>query len=375
MALFFKPKKYLGIDIGTNSIKLVELKKEGDKIALNTYGELRIVGKENGEQGGGAIDIMHVPEKQLIDMLRQLVVATRATAKDAVFSLPVFSTFITLIDLPMMDEKEIASSIQFEAKKYIPVPMEEVQFSWSVIDRPNVAPGMMPSRDTSSPLPSSQMAGPASRIQVLIVAVPNEIIAKYKNIAKGAGLNAAFEIETFSIVRSLARKGVDDKGVSVIVDIGFKSTEICLIDNGLLRLSHNFETSGASFTRALSTAMNIGFKSAEDLKLQRGLKFSMSEKSAMDSLLPLIDMIVFEIERTMINYQQRTGKRAQKVILSGGTANMPGLVDYLSNHLGVVVTVADPFSSVVFNASLNKILRDVGPTFSVAIGLAKKNLV
>lgn len=370
----FKPKKYLGIDIGTSSIKLVELKHEGEKVLLNTYGELRIAGKAEGSNK--IIDIMHIPEKQLIDMLRQLMIATRSTAKDAVFSLPVFSTFITLIDLPFMEKQELANSLVFEAKKYIPVPMEEVQFSWSVVENISGFPEQVSvSSKRSSPLLSAQLDAPSNKMQVLLVAVPNEIIAKYKNIAKILGVNAGFEIETFSLVRSLVKKGIDDKGVVVIVDMGFKSTEICLIDGGLLRLSHNFETSGASLTKALSTSLNVSFDGAEDLKTKKGLKLSVSEKSALDSLMPLIDMIVFEIERTIINYHQRTGRRAQKIILSGGTANMSGIVDYFSNHLGVVVTVADPFSRVSCPSSLNQNLRDLGPTFSVAVGLAEKNLV
>lgn len=341
---------------------------------LNTYGELRIAGKAEGSNK--IIDIMHIPEKQLIDMLRQLIIATRSTAKDAVFSLPVFSTFITLIDLPFMEKQELANSLVFEAKKYIPVPMEEVQFSWSVVENISGLPGQASaSINKSSPLPSAQLEAPSNKMQVLLVAVPNEIITKYKNIAKSLGVNAGFEIETFSLVRSLVKKGIDDKGVVVIVDMGFKSTEICLIDGGLLRLSHNFETSGASLTKALSTSLNVSFEGAEDLKTKKGLKLSFSEKSALDSLMPLIDMIVFEIERTIINYHQRTGRRAQKIILSGGTANMSGIVDYFSNHLGVVVTVADPFSRVSCPSSLNQNLRDLGPTFSVAVGLAEKNLV
>lgn len=378
MFQLFKPKKYLGIDIGTSSIKLVELKEEGGKIILNTYGELKI--SESDADNKLKMDILHMSDKQLADMLRQLIIATKASAKDAIFSIPVFSSFITLMDLPVMSDKELQESIPFEAKKYIPVPINEVQFSWSIIEKPA---GKIDSSKNKNPQGSSAInpSGPLSsvglvgKMQILIVAVPNEIMAKYKNIAKLAGLNAGFEIETFSIARSLVKGGVDSSGVVAIVDVGAKSTEICVVDNGLLRMSHNFETSGINITKALSQSLNLNFDQAEEFKTKKGIKLFASEKSAMDSILPLIDMIIFEIERININYQQRSGKRVQKIILSGGTANLPGLVDYVSNHMGLAVSVADPFSRISSSPVLGQILRDAGPTFSVAVGLAERNLV
>lgn len=340
---------------------------------LNTYGSLKI---ENGESGKGKdIDIARIPEKQLIDMLRQLIVATRSSAKDAVFSLPVFSTFITLIDLPFMSDKELASSIPFEAKKYIPVPLEEVQFNWSIIEKISGPYGDGQPQNSAPLSPPTQIQALGGKIQVLFVAVPNDLIARYKNIAKSVGLKGTFEIETFSLVRALSLKGDSGKGVSVVVDMGFKSTEICLIDNGLLRLSHNFEVSGESITKAIQAVLNLDYGGAEDFKLKKGLKAPASEKSAVDAILSLINTIVFEMEKTIMNYQQMTGRKAQKIILSGGTANMPGLVDYLSNYLGIAVTVANPFSEISHSPALSQNLREVGPSFSVAIGLAKKNLV
>lgn len=357
--LFFKPHKYLGIDIGTSSIKLVELKKEGNEIVLNTYGALKLSeGQKDAEKEN--TDILRLSDKQLSDLLRQLLFASRATAKDAVFSVPVFASFVTLIDLPQMSEREIAASLPYEARKYIPVPISEVQFNWSVL-KPYELTGGQP--------------GPmADKMQVLIAAVPKDVIAKYKNIAQGAGLKAEFEIETFSMTRALARIDMG-QGAVIVADIGAKSTEICVIDEGLLRLSHNFETSGSNITQALSGALNLDLEKAEEMKMQKGIKSALAEKSAQDAILPLLDMIVFEIDRTNLNYQQRTGRRAQKIILSGGTANLPGFVDYLSNHLGIAVTIANPFSKISTPPVLDHVLREIGPSLIVAVGLAKRNLV
>lgn len=371
--LFFKPNKYIGIDIGTGSVKLVELKKDGDNISLSTYGELKIAGSKEGGDKADKADILHMPEKQFSELLKQLLIASKTTAKNAVFSIPVFSAFITLIDFPLLSDKELASSIPFEARKYIPVPVNEVQFSWSVVEKPASHPGGAPVAPNPA-IPAGIASASANKMQVLLVAVPNEIITKYKNIAKSIGIEAEFEIETFSITRSLIKKGINDKETVIIADIGSKSTEICLIDNGLLRLSHDFETSGSSITKALSSGMNLDTEKAEEMKIKQGMS-SVSERKIIDSIMPLIDMIIFEIERTASNYQQKTGRKTQRVILSGGTANLPGLVDYLSNHLGMVVSVADPFFGLSASQVLTPILRDIGPSFSVAVGLAERNLV
>lgn len=372
--LFFQPKKYLGIDIGTGSVKLVELKKDGEKISLSTYGELRVASsKESGAKISDKADILHMPEKQFSELLKQLMTASKTTAKNAVFSIPVFSAFITLIDFPLLLDKELADSIPFEARKYIPVPVNEVQFSWSVVEKPALQSGGALAAPNPA-IPAGIVSASANKMQVLLVAVPHEIIAKYKNIAKSVGLEAEFEIETFSITRSLIKKGVNDKETVIIADIGAKSTEICLLDNGLLRLSHDFETSGSSITKALSSGMNLEPEKAEEIKIKQGMS-SLSERKITDSIMPLVDMIIFEIERTSANYQQKTGRKTQRVILSGGTANLPGLVDYLSNHLGMVVSIADPFFGLSASQILAPTLREIGPSFSVAVGLAKRNLL
>lgn len=357
----------------------MELRKEGERTVLNTYGELKIAEGKDGKTG--KIDILHIPEKQLSDMLRQLIIATKATAKDAVFSIPVFSSFVTLIDMPVMSLKELAGSIEFEARKYIPIPTSEVQFSWSIVEKPDekIAQKII-NQEKSQAISAgentfSQVGIKSDNIRVLLVAVPNDIVAKYKSIIKRIGISADLEIETFSITRSLIKRGIDDNGVVIIVDIGGRSTEICVVDRGLLRLSHNFEASGASITKAISISANVDIKRAEEFKMKKGLKLSAPEKPILDSILPLIDMIVFEIERTNVNYQQRTGRKAQKIILAGGTSNLPGLVDYLSNQLGIMVAIADPFSNLSSSPILSKTLREIGPTFSVAVGLAERNLV
>ncbi|KKQ39002.1 MAG: Type IV pilus assembly protein PilM [Candidatus Moranbacteria bacterium GW2011_GWF2_37_7] len=350
----------------------MELKKDGDRVTLNNYGELKIVDFMNVKTG--KVDISRLSDKELIDMIRQLLVATRTNIKNAIFSIPIFSSFVTLIDLPPMSDKELAESIPFEARKYIPVPTNEVQFSWSIIEgfrqqsSSQALANLPASKGTSSEI--------TSRVQVLLVAVPNEIINRYKNIAKSAGLIAEFEVEAFSVVRSLIKKGIEDKGVVIIADIGAKSTDICVVDNGFLRMSHNFETSGSSITKALSESAGLNQEKAEEFKIKKGIKLASSEKLALDSILPLIDMIIFEIQRIDTGYQRRTsGRKVQKIILSGGSANLPGLVDYISNQLGIVVTIADPFSKLSASSILNQTLREIGPTFSVAVGLAERNLI
>lgn len=351
---------------------MAEIKKDGDKLMLNNYGELRIIDSMNIKTG--KVDISRLSDKELIDMIRQLLTATRTNAKNAIFSIPIFSSFVTLIDMPLISEKELVEAIPFEARKYIPVPADEVQFNWSIVEKSAQQSNALKSPD--SPASKGVLSGASNKIQVLLVAVPKEIINRYKNIAKSVGLIAEFEVEAFSAARSLIKKGIDDKGVLIIADIGAKSTDICVVDGGLLRMSHNFESSGSNITKALSEGVKLSLEKAEEFKIKKGIKLASSEKSALDSILPLIDMIIFEIQRIDMNYRQRTdGRKVQKIILSGGSANLPGLVDYISNHLGIAVTIADPFSELSVSSVLSQTLREIGPTFSVAVGLAERNLV
>ena len=189
MAFFdrFLPKKegsVLGVDIGSSSLKVVQLRKEKGQAVLETYGELAL-----GPYGGGDIgQATNLSAEQLAEPLKDLLREAKVTTKSCGVSIPFARSLLTLVDLPYRsDAKEQKTVIELEARKYIPVPISEVQLDWFVVpqaEAPDTPPALR-------------------KISVLLVAVHNDELKLLQGIVSGAGLSASFyEIEIFSTVRA-----------------------------------------------------------------------------------------------------------------------------------------------------------------------------
>ena len=183
----FKPKIKLGIDIGTASIKIVELGKEGGRFNLTNYGifELRSLGAASQEAKSKGL--LKLPDAEVVWGIKEILKKANITSKDVVASIPSFSTFATVIELPYLSTEDLARAVQFEAKKYIPIPLNSVVLDWSIID--SFIPGQQPSSaDDKLPATKPSKQNP-SMVDIFIAAVPIEETVKYQNIMKNAGLN------------------------------------------------------------------------------------------------------------------------------------------------------------------------------------------
>lgn len=311
--LFKKSGRQLGIDLGSASIKIAELEKEeGGRTKLVNYAMVQM----KDEAG---LRFPDMGEEALANILRTIVKEAKFSSKKASISLPVDKTFTTLMDFPEMSEKELVAAIPFEAQKYVPVSLDEVILDWTVVPVPEKA---APAK--------SEEAGQAGKntLQVLLIAVHKDVINRLTRIAKLADLEvAALEQEAFSMARSLIG---NDKNVYVLADLGKKSTDIIVIDQGFIRLSHNLESNNK-------------------------------------------EIILMEIDRIVNIYQMKYNRKVGQCVLSGGRVGEKELQSFLAEKLKIPVRVGDPFARVDKNNSLQEILKEIGPQFSVAIGLAMRN--
>ncbi len=342
--LFGKPPSVLGIDIGTTSIKVVELQKERKGIKLRNYGEFFSPDRELLPVKTSFISFF---EEEIADFLKRILKEAKIETKNAHFSLPLFSSFFTIVKLPLMKPEEIPEAVKLQAHQYIPVPVEEVVLDWSIIEE--------------------EEALLENKIEVLLVAVPKDVIKKYVRIAKLLGLSLkTLEVESFSETRAL----VKDKRPTLIIDIGGRTTNIIIVDKGFIRLCHNLDFSGFALTRALSKRLGISFKRAAEFQKAKGLKKEVGGL-VRPALLPVVDKMIFGVERAMNTYLAQYPKRKiERIILSGGTANMPGLCEYISSKFNIKTEIADPFKEIEFPPILKEVIKEIGPSFSVAVGLA-----
>lgn len=355
-----KHKSFAGIDIGTSSVKVVQLGMEEDRVKLEAYGLLETYGKVELLQSTLQTSSVHLLGGQVVDLLKDLIEKSRVTSKDVILSVPVFSTFSAVMELPDMPYTEIEASIPYEARQYIPVPVSEVVLGWNIIGKKNKADAI----------------GEESirKIEVLLVAIPKEVANKYAEIAQAANLNLkAIELESFALSRSLVG---DDLTPTIIVDIGSKVTNILVVDNGYVMLNKGLDTSGNEITRSLVHAMNINFKRAEILKRERGLSVkSEGDNFVSQIILPVVGLIASEISRVNSLYFYKSNKKVERVILCGGSARLPGLVEYFSGNLHLPVSIGDPWGRIYYSPpSLEQSLKELAPSFSIAVGLAMREL-
>ncbi|MBU4351278.1 type IV pilus assembly protein PilM [Candidatus Parcubacteria bacterium] len=347
-------KDCLGVDIGSSIIKIVQLSKTGERIRLEAYGEIKA--EAIYEKPFRTIE-KNTVLFQTIDIARAIsgiIDEAKMTSKKAVFSIPDFSTFYTTFQLPPMSSQELPQAIKFQARQQIPLPLNEVSLDWSIIQgKPDDYQG--------------------SGIKVLLVAVPNEIISQYQEIARLVKLELyALEAEVFGFLRSVS----PIKTQVAIIDIGAQSTTCSLIDRGVLKLSRSFEPAANEVIQVLSKALQIDFKEAQSLIEKYGLL--PNDKPGLENtreiVLPIIDSILREVNKTIQGFSLTEGKLPELVILAGGLALTPGIKDYFAEKLGKKAEIANPFKNIFYPPILEDTLKKLSPSYIIAIGSAIRGL-
>ena len=345
-----KPKNYLGIDISASAIKLVELEKEEGRHKLKNYGIFSL--KEYFKQEWYQIfsGSRKLTSKEIAEIITKTIKEAKITSRQVYLSLPVYSSFSTLIDLPTMSEKEIEAAIPFEAKKYVPVPISEVVLDWSIVESP----------------PQQK------ELQVLLIAVPKEIINNYQQAIQLAGLNlSALEEEIFSLSRALVG---NDKSTIILIDAGVRSISIGIVDGGYIRVISNLEMGGIKLDRTISQQMGFSLEEAEKLKKDFSDNQLTNEQNSQlkEIIHSVLNMVIFEIKKLIDSYQNKYKRKIEKCILVGGSIQVPGFIEHFVNKLGLEVSLGDPFSRVIYPPLLKPIIKEIGPSLSVAVGLAMR---
>ncbi len=343
----------VGIDIGTSAIKVVQLKRERGHVLLETYGAIALgpyAGLEIGRATSLSADKI---SEALTDVLRE----ANVTTKNAALSIPYSSSLITVLKLPASIEKQLSAVVPIEARKYIPVPINEVMLDWFVVG-------------------TDKEKAATSKIEVLLVAIHNDTISKFRSIGASAGLQVGFfEIEVFSSVRAALEHGI---APIAVVDMGAGTTKFYVVERGLVRESHIISQGSQDLTLAASRALNIPVTQAEEWKRRFGLGptngITETQASLADSLQLSLSPLVSELARTVAAYETRMNQSISELVLTGGGAGLKGLQDFAQKNISTPVRLADPFSKTQTPAFLEQILKEAGPEFSVAVGLALRRL-
>lgn len=351
----------LGVDIGTSSIKVVQLKKKNGKALLETYGELAL-----GPYGG--LDVGAVTNLQVDDIVRALndvMKESNVTVKSGTISIPSSSTLMFTLTLPgKIGESQLPSVVPIEARKYIPVPVSEVTLDWFMIPQENE------SFESSIPRPDGKTET-ESKIEVLVVAIHNDILSRYQEILKKTELNSdAFEVEVFSSIR--ASLGHDVAPV-LLMDFGASKTKLSIIESGIVRVFHVVNRGSQDITKNISASLNMTFPEAEKIKRTVGLD-TTSNKEVSEICRLSVDYIFSDTNSVVLAYEKKYNKNISKVVMTGGGSLLKGLLEKALENFHTEVVYSDPFSKTEAPAFLEPVLKVSGPEFAVAVGLALRQL-
>lgn len=351
-------KKFLGVDIGSSGIKVVEVKFQNEKPYLSNYAWMQFSGTR------GVESVLSLPDEFVAACLRRLVRESGFDSRRVNLSVPASGGLITLIEFPETIEKDLAQAIRFEAHKYIPTALEDVVFSWDIVGRSSF-PKNAPEKSSKSPKPMGNSREGGGKLEVLLVAASKNKVAKFEKIVQDAGLELeSIEIESFSLVRSLVG---NDSGNFLIIDMGHRICNIILVEKGIIKINRNIDAGGRDITRAIARNMNLDEGRAEQMKL--GTPDFFSKEASI--IFPTLDVVVGEINRVLGSfYGKDGGVRLDGIILSGGSANLGGMDKYFSEKLGIKTYLGNPFGRVAYDKELSGIIPKIKSSFSVAIGLA-----
>ncbi len=349
-------KKFLGIDIGTFSLKLVELAEAGENFSLSNYGQYDIEPNQNLGMVDSERKIMaSFSAQEIAEIIQAIMSEAKMKTRQCAFSIPDFSTFFTTFSLPAMTKKELSDAVIFEARQHIPLPIDSVTVDWQLI---------------------GGEFGKSDKMEIAMTAIPNEVIAKYRDIAAKAGLQLALiEAEAFGLAQALISK--EELRPVCLIDIGIQSTVCSLMENQVLRYSHSFDRGADYLFKALIRQLPISREIIQSIEKSCGLQaFSFIEpdiKNNMrnifrDSFLPILK----EIEMALAEYRRSSGIEIAKIILSGGAAALPEVMDQFKNYFQKETEIADPFAKINYPKEMQEEIKKIGPAYAVAVGMARR---
>lgn len=353
----FGKNAFVGLDIGSSAIKIVEIKLENNRPVLSNYAWMDLVDSQ-----GKPYPVSF--EATLPEYLKKILKEAKIKKPNVYFSVPAAGALIALIEFPEIAEEDLNQAVRFEAHKYIPTSLDEVVLSWDVVSRPGHKASL--TKNANKPIPAGEGQG---KMQVLLVAAPKNKIVKYEMLTKNSGMDLkSLEIESFSLVRSLIG---NDLGNFLIVDIGEKICNIILAEKGIIKVSRNIEAGGRDFTRAIARNMSVDESRAEKMKCSGKNFFDVDSNLSF----PVLDIIVGEIKRVLSAYYKNEAEsQLQGIILTGGMANLPGLDKYFQEAIKTKVTIANSLGRLEVNPKLATKLKEINNRFSVAVGLALKGV-
>ncbi len=344
--LFYHNKPIFGLDIGSQTVKFLQLEKHGTGGTVKSFGSIATDDKimKNGV-------IQNIPRAaELVDDLLANNIVGELTTNRVVMSIPVSHVYTRVMSLPNMNKKELDSAVQLEVEQSVPVPSKDLYYDYEITDTPD-----------------------ESNMLVRMVASPRAIVDSYVGVCDLLGLDLSLVQTNIRADAQLCMlyENMATDSPYIIVDVGGDSIDVGILDK-TLRVTGTVEEGGNSLTDAIARKLHVSPSKAQSIKVTKGIAAGSNQQKITEAVSPILDKVVDEINRMSKFYDQRIqeGSDISQILIVGGGANMPGLGDYLTNATHTPARVSSPWGSHISFGKLEPPeLADL-PRFLTCAGLA-----
>jgi type IV pilus assembly protein PilM len=343
-----KSKLAVGLDIGSSSVKLVQLKEKRGGFALEAFGSAPLPPE-------AIVDGALMNSSAIVSAIQDLVAQQKLKAKEVAIGVRGHSVIIKKISMPRMSQEELDESIQWEAEQYIPFDVKDVNI------------------DTQILTPDGDAAG---QMDVLLVAAKKDMINDYTAVCTEAGLTATVvDVDAFAVQNAYeANYDANPNDTVVLINVGAAVTNINVISRGVTTFTRDVTMGGNAFTEEIQKQLNISYDEAEALKVGgQGETDAVVPQEVERVIQGVADQMGGEIQRSLDFYAATAADaRISKVYLSGGTARIPALFKVIEARAGVAVEILNPLKNIeIDNRKFDPAtLLAAAASAAVSVGLA-----
>jgi len=349
----------VGIDVGTNSVKGVVLKKKNEKIILDNY----FIARTNDSlikigQPGVISDFTGKIIKESLDNA-----GIKSSSMNV--AIPSFTSLIITIDVSNIPNKNFEMAVRREVAKYIPVKIDGVVYDWQIINESDFADNENGANERANRFAVDKSD---KMVKILVVAIMKEISERYDKVFSAEGLDIdLLEIDSISLTRALTR---NKKGVYLILDIGHEVSNILVASQHGVLVNRTIDVGGDRMTKAIADSMNVTLERAEELKRTQGVNVGV-EHGSEGFLATVLTVIINEVKKTIELFKSDFNNlEIEEVLLSGGTARMVGLSSLIAQQTGLKVSIGNSLEGIFFVPEIKNSLQVAAPSLNIAIGLA-----
>jgi len=345
-------KQVVGLDIGSSSLKLMEIIDSNHGSLMNRFIQTPL-------EKGVIVDGSVVELDKLVEAIKVLFKNSGCQGKGIVTSLSGHSVIVKKATFPSMEDQELRETIHDEAGKYLPFDsMDDVSFDFQVLGQNEYNP---------------------NQLDVIIVAAKKEIIETYVEAIQLAGLSAAIlDVDSFALETMYEKNyDYDEKDIAVIVNIGASITNINVVKNATSIFTRDFTVGCNSITEAIQSQYGVSFDEAERIKIDGPEGDNITKSDFQYQLLSFADPILSEIERSVDYFRSTYGDEdIKQVLIAGGGAYIPGITADLSQRLNITTEIVKPFQKIQCSTKVMsaEAIERIGPIAAVAVGLALRRV-